>query len=773
MTRRRWFACAAAFVVLGLCVLALIATVRLRTDLSFAFPQSPSRDVQLLVDRLQRGPASGVVLLALSGAGPEPLARASDELAGIFERSGRFQFVANGRLRPQDPALKLIFDQRYLLSPAITAGDFSAAALRLELERSLRALGTASGLAGKRLLPADPTGRARRIAAFWAGGQGPGGGIWLSRDESQALMMLQSTAPAFDLAAQAEVLDFMRRSFERLNGDGPLRMALTGPSVFATAASATIGKEMQVLTISSAVMVLVLLFAAFRSPSLLLALVLPLGFGVCAGAAVAQAAFGYLHGITLGFGGTLLGVAVDYPIHLIGHATAGEKTRDALDKIWRTLRLGALTTMAAFLPITLSSFPGLSQLGVFAIVGLLTAALVTRVLLPLVLAPPVADAPAAFWSGAQAAAGRIGWLRWLLLAAGLAAAAYLGARQDAIWETDLRNLSPTTSAARELDRRLREELGAADVRHLLVVRQATAEGVLRKSEELAGALTVLVAQGEIAGYDAAFRYLPSLRSQKQRQAALPTPAVLAAALAEAGAGLPFRDGLFKPFLGHVEASRTGRGLTLDDFQAAGLGWRLEPLLFRQAGEWVGLIVPNGVERPESLAEFAAAQGDPGLGYLDLKAASEALVAGYRDEALGWLAVGLLLASGMLWAGLGSLRRAFRVALPVAVAVPAAAALLSLSGIAFSLFHLLSFLLVAGVGLDYALFFERFGADPGARAGTLKANLLCAATTVTVFTILAFSSIPVLHGIGSTVALGAALALLAAVVFTARGTASEP
>jgi len=92
------------------------------------------------------------------------------------------------------------------------------------------------------------------------------------------------------------------------------------------------------------------------------------------------------------------------------------------------------------------------------------------------------------------------------------------------------------------------------------------------------------------------------------------------------------------------------------------------------------------------------------------------------------------------------------------------ALLALFGVSLSLFHLLSLLLVAGVGLDYALFFEHHGADSAASASTLRANLVCAGTTVSVFTILALSPIPVLHGIGLTVALGTAIALAMAFLF---------
>ena len=60
---------------------------------------------------------------------------------------------------------------------------------------------------------------------------------------------------------------------------------------------------------------------------------------------------------------------------------------------------------------------------------------------------------------------------------------------------------------------------------------------------------------------------------------------------------------------------------------------------------------------------------------------------------------------------------------------------------------------AGLGLDYALFFEHAGDDLDDQLRTFHALLVCSATTFIVFFLLALSSIPVLRAIGSTVTLG--------------------
>ena len=81
------------------------------------------------------------------------------------------------------------------------------------------------------------------------------------------------------------------------------------------------------------------------------------------------------------------------------------------------------------------------------------------------------------------------------------------------------------------------------------------------------------------------------------------------------------------------------------------------------------------------------------------------------------------------------------------------AVLRAAGVELNLFHLVALILAAGLGLDYALFFDHAGDDRDDQLRTLHALLVCSASTLLVFTLLASSSIPVLRAIGATVALG--------------------
>ena len=89
----------------------------------------------------------------------------------------------------------------------------------------------------------------------------------------------------------------------------------------------------------------------------------------------------------------------------------------------------------------------------------------------------------------------------------------------------------------------------------------------------------------------------------------------------------------------------------------------------------------------------------------------------------------------------------------------------------NLFHLVSLVLAAGLGLDYALFFEHAGDDRDEQLRTLHAVIVCSLTTLLVFSLLALSSTPVLRAIGGTVALGVVFNFVLALL-VARAPAME-
>ena len=163
-----------------------------------------------------------------------------------------------------------------------------------------------------------------------------------------------------------------------------------------------------------------------------------------------------------------------------------------------------------------------------------------------------------------------------------------------------------------------------------------------------------------------------------------------------------------------------------------------------------LVSLSGLQDPAAVARIAA---ENGAQLLDLKEASESLVAAYRGRVLAALGVAAILLVITVWVSLRQPRRVIRVLLPMALTTLLILAILRGLGVELNLFHLVALILAAGLGLDYALFFDHAGDDRDDQLRTLHALIVCSLMTLLVFTLLGLSSIPVLRAIGSTVAIG--------------------
>ena len=147
--------------------------------------------------------------------------------------------------------------------------------------------------------------------------------------------------------------------------------------------------------------------------------------------------------------------------------------------------------------------------------------------------------------------------------------------------------------------------------------------------------------------------------------------------------------------------------------------------------------------------------------LDIKGEADALYSTYLLEAVRLSLAGFAAIVILLLIALRSPLRVVRVVIPLALAVLAVAGGFALLGRQLTILHVIGMLLIVAVGSNYALFFDRRAADahPGSVPLTLASLLIANVATVVSFGILAFSSVPVLAALGSTVAPGALLALV--------------
>lgn len=756
------------------CLLVIFQT-HFVADLSAFMPRTPNARQQLLIDQLRDGAVARLVMMGIEGGEAAERAGLSRALAKDLQQTGLFVAVQNGQEETQANDRAYFFDNRYLLSPAVTPTHFEVDGLHAAISRSIDALSGEAGMTFKRLFARDPTGETLQLLDQFSGLSQPQNidGAWASRDGKLALLLAFTRAAGSDTEAQSKAVDTARSLFSALPGRRPdIRLVMSGAGVSSAASRKTIQEEVGRLAAASFALVVCLLLLVYRSPTLLVLSLLPVLSGVAVGIAAVSLGFGQVHGLTLGFGTTLIGEAVDFSIYYFIQRSVSQ----ASPNFWRTIWLGVLTSIAGFAALLSSSFPGLAQLGLYSISGLVTAVLVTRYVLPVLTPQQLALRDLSLVAARlDSGIGRAARLRWPVAALALAACASILLHNGSIWNRQLSGLNPIPQSERQMDDQLRSELGGADTRYIMALIAPNQEAALLQAERAGAVLQGLVKEQVVAGFSSPATVLPSVALQHARQAALPNAVQARERLQQALEGLPVQAERLDAFLKDLETAKQRPPLLRQDLDGTSAALMVDSMLVARTSDYLVLLPlrpmadgPLADNIPLDRVHAALrVQGLNDAVVIDLLEESSSLFDGYRHEALWLSGLGCLFILALLMASLRSWVRTLRVAAPLACAVACVTAALLLQGTQLTILHLVGLLLVVAVGSNYALFFDR-GAQTGSvayRQQTQVSLAIANLTTVGSFGLLGLSKVPVLAAIGSTVAPGAFLALVFAAILT--------
>lgn len=556
-----------------------------------------------------------------------------------------------------------------------------------------------------------------------------------------------------------------------------VQVARTGAVFYADAARRASEDDVHRIGLWSTGGIALLMLWIFRSPRLIALGFVSTAIGIGCALAVTMAVFGQLHLLTLVFGASLIGEAVDYSIQyfVVYLSSAGQwDAQRGLREVRPALLVALATSLLGYAILMWAPFPALKQIACFAMVGIGAAFLAVTSLLPVLLRRAARRTPIDLFNGAARLLslwralldGRRAWLVAVLV---LAAALPGWMRMTS--DDDIHLLVQRDRALVTQERAVREAIGVDDGARMFVVKGPTPEAVLERCEALGERLDAPLGGRRLAGWQSVSQFVPSARRQQANRAllesaALRSPDVVRAALIGGGLRKEAADR-------YVDAwtHRDAAPLTLDAWLSASWSQPYRHLWLgavsggdasrASESEYAAIVMPLGAATEQLPALAALARALPGVVFVDKAASVSRLFGAYRFDSALWLAAALALVSALLVARY-RLRGGFRVVLPVVLAVAVALAAFGYAGVPLTLFNWLALMLVLGVGVNYAVFLREGCAREGANLGAVWTGVaLSAATTLLSFGLLAMSSMPVLKSFGATLALGIAVSVLLA------------
>lgn len=766
--------------LLALAALALGGRLQIHSDLLALLP-APQRNpvVAAAAERIGEMGQRRLVIL-VDAHSPKDNTRAANAVAQALTQSGAFINIfqrADDLLdgTQHQATQQLRFENRFhLLAPADQAAlarlatppaSDDQAATRHFIGRAQSALYGIGVNAGTTRFIDDPLGLSTAyLSSRLAGMSLPGlqlgsdGHFYVANDQGHrfAVIFAESKLDPFTLPAQAAqlaALDNARQAADAAAADATLVIA--GVLPHAATATQRARSEMSIIGTGSLVGILLLTFWAFGSIRPFLLSLVAMAGGCLLALVATTAIFGPINVITLVFGASIVGVAVDYCMHFFAQRWDTPNPHQAIRQILPAISLGLIANGLAYGTMTIAHFPGLRQMGVFSVFGLIGAWLGVVLLLPALAGRPPRSGKAlrlaqywlTYWPARVA--NHRGPFLWgmgiLLVILGGLTALYLQPQDD------IGLLYNAPAKLQQTQQQVSRLLGTQGAGKTIAVRGKSRALVLETEAEIVHALT---GSTPIAGVTAITQAFPSPAEQRRdyerlAQTLYAPGGAVAQLLRKAGYSEPRIQAHLKAF-----ADQQGHVLSLDEWLDSPASTGLRRLWLGQVkSQWVSLIRVLHTNQPQQIERIVAQY--PQATIINRGAQISRMLGHYRHLAT-WLLGGAYIVALILLCWPLGIRGALTVVLPPMLASVVVALVFALTGWPFSLFNLLAMILLLGLGSDYGIFLRM--ADKH-NASAMLAVGASAMTNLLGFGLLAWSATPALHSFGLTLALGLALTFI--------------
>ncbi|MBW8684069.1 trifunctional MMPL family transporter/lysophospholipid acyltransferase/class I SAM-dependent methyltransferase [Chitinophaga rhizophila] len=260
--------------------------------------------------------------------------------------------------------------------------------LQQTLQSNYNTLISPAGLVVKKVIAADPVGMSwlgiKKLQHLQYDDQFElYDGFVMSKDQRHLLLFITPANPPGATSKNMVLLDGLQHEIDALQ-----QYATTTDAFFFGAAAVSAGNATQIkqdsfltlgITITLIVVLIALFFRRKRAPVVIM---LPVVFGGLFSLAIIALTQHSISGIALGVGAAVLGIAVNYSLHIFNHHRHSPDIREVIRDLAEPMTIGSFTTVGGFLCLQFVHSPMLQDVGLFAAYSLIGAAFFSLIFLP-------------------------------------------------------------------------------------------------------------------------------------------------------------------------------------------------------------------------------------------------------------------------------------------------------------------------------------------------------------------------------------------------------
>ncbi|BDS15568.1 trifunctional MMPL family transporter/lysophospholipid acyltransferase/class I SAM-dependent methyltransferase [Aureispira anguillae] len=460
-------------------------------------------------------------------------------------------------------------------------------------------------------------------------------------------------------------------------------------------------------TVGAALIALILFIALFfKRLSIPILIFIPVVLGAAMGLATLVLVKDSISAISLGVGAVLLGITVDFSLHVFAHFRSEGAVKKTIQDISTPTIMSSLTTSSAFLCLLYMSSEAMRDLGIFAAVAVLASAVSALVVLPHFLPKTThtTNIPKDTFLD-RLAAYPIHKNKWIKGGVALATFFFLFFFNKVQFEDDMNNINFMPPALKTADQNL-QQMGGEALKSTYVVSTASdMETALRRNEKASRQLQQLKEKGSIQNYTSVSKFLLSQEAQAEKIAAWNhfwTPerkTALKQTLVEQGNKFKFKATTFNQFSALLE--KEFKPVSIDRFSA------LQELLLSEYstfknGQYSFISIVK-LEDDQKATVYPLFQADKDITIFDKQFIADQFAQSLQKDFSTLVNWSFLIVLIILLIAFGRIELALLTIFPILLSWEWTLGLMALIGLKFNVVNIIICTFIFGLGIDYSIF----------------------------------------------------------------------
>jgi 1-acyl-sn-glycerol-3-phosphate acyltransferase len=701
--------------------------LNLTEDISQVLPKSEAIDNMSFVLSNSRFLDKVVIHFSMtdtvSEAHPEKLSRFADQLADSLTAHAYPEWLTSIDKAPDNQSMlelyQILNNYLPLLLDSVDYRHLEELIEREQIRNTLKAnyatLISPVGMATKKMISSDPLHVSvmglNKIQTFNINdGFELYNRYFLSSDQRHLLLLITPLATN-NTSTNQQLFDLVDRYIAGIQQSGldDVQVSYFGNPVVALGNAQRIKSDIM-LTVSLALLSLMLVITlVFRRKRTFFIIFLPVLFGALLSLAVISLVKGEVSAISLGIGSVLLGISVDYALHIYSHFRQNQSRKNLYSDLATPILLSSFTTMSAFFTLLFVNSGALNDLGLFAGVSVIGAALFSLIVLPHLM--PNETGGAVVHHGfidrlASVDLSKKKGLGWLIVVLTIVFAFTM---QEVGFDADMMKNNYMSEKLKQAENQLNVVTSLSKKTIYLVTPGEDETHALEANQRVYEKLRLLEKQGLVEHAAVVNDLLPSPTAQKLAQSKWTSfwrihRDSVQTRLLDEGAKLGFRAKAFDGFLNWIEkpfnlvnSDSLGdiNDLFLDNY-------------FIRKDTITAIINVVKVNNDEATiqAVYDEFDTDPSVWVIDKRKITSDFVNILKDNFNRLVWISILLVFIILLVAYGRIELTLITMIPMVASWIWTVGLMGLLGIEFNIFNVIILTFIFGLGIDYSIFMMR-------------------------------------------------------------------